>query len=519
MYSENEKILLAIKKRAKQVFEIEGEKYVEESSLTGLLNYLTRFGAQGRFKLWVIITGVYPTKFEFQAFESSILVEGGSSAIEHLIRERLKEVLTATLMLEINLVSSQANFFDITHTSEAPYITGIQRVVREIYRSGETYNIQGIRFNNDLRTFQRASFTSPNESDYQFWEKNQQIRELRFMLKNYHFLNRFSFGRFLIRILEQSAKKRRDHLVLQKSLSLIKQHNSNFKENLYIVGKRLTIPEIPASLDHIYVYEGLINVELINLQIILYDFIPFFHAWTVHPGNRGHLNSYIRIVLLANRVICISKLVFEQATLILQAFSLERSEWRNRTLNISYKGLPAGIEPLQNNEFIKDPQLVVMAGSIEPRKNNLLFFDALELLNQRGIYIKARLLGGSGWSNDYILERLTKLQNRGVDISLVNPTDSEMREWIGKAQILLQLSEAEGFGLPVAEALALGTKVIVSNIRPLNEWNNSRVEITSLGQPEELAQKIIVALNNPEKNGIAILADETWDSWADMLFK
>jgi glycosyltransferase involved in cell wall biosynthesis len=42
---------------------------------------------------------------------------------------------------------------------------------------------------------------------------------------------------------------------------------------------------------------------------------------------------------------------------------------------------------------------------------------------------------------------------------------------------LLQIYEAEGFGLAIAEALALGTKVIVSSIRPLYEWKSSRGSI------------------------------------------
>ena len=93
-----------------------------------------------------------------------------------------------------------------------------------------------------------------------------------------------------------------------------------------------------------------------------------------------------------------------------------------------------------------------------------------------------------------------------------------MRKLIAEAQVLLQISEAEGFGLPIAEALALGTKVIVSNIRPLNEWKNSRVSIIELGDIEQLKTELSQILNNPEKEGQLSGEEITWNDWHSLLY-
>ena len=94
-----------------------------------------------------------------------------------------------------------------------------------------------------------------------------------------------------------------------------------------------------------------------------------------------------------------------------------------------------------------------------------------------------------------------------------------MRKLIAESQLLLQISEAEGFGLPIAEALALGTKVVVSNIRPLSEWKDDRVSVVQLGDIEQLKNKISYVLRNPESEGQLSTQEITWDDWQRLLFR
>jgi glycosyltransferase involved in cell wall biosynthesis len=298
-------------------------------------------------------------------------------------------------------------------------------------------------------------------------------------------------------------------LLLKKSVQI---------QNVLILNTRITIPEIPSS-EQIHHYESILENSVVPVQIILYDFIPLFHAWTVHPNNRGNLNLYLRLVLLADRVISISELVQEQATLITQAFKLERPEWRNRKQNFVVMPLPSGLAPATFEEFHKDPLLVVMAGSLEPRKNHLQFLDALEIIGNQNIPVRAEILGSAGWENDRILDRIHNLQAKGIDINrLGNLSDSEMRERIGKAQVLLQISEAEGFGLPIAEALAHGTRVLVSEIRPLKEWAGARVQIVKLHDASGLAEELLKILESPETSTRFIHSTTSWKDCAELLY-
>jgi alpha-1,2-rhamnosyltransferase len=289
--------------------------------------------------------------------------------------------------------------------------------------------------------------------------------------------------------------------------------------NLLVLDSKLTIPEVPSSSRQIYIYESILENSIIPVQVILYDFIPFFHAWTVPENYRGHFNAYIRLVLLASRVISISSLVQDQAKLITQAFRLERREWSSREQDFGYLELPSGLKPIIDGEFKKQNNLVVMAGSLEPRKNHLQFLSALEILAQEGFKVEAKILGSSGWRNEHILNKIHHLQTMGIDIErLGNLSDGEMRELIAEAQVLLQISEAEGFGLPIAEALALGTKVIVSDIRPLNEWNEKRVSLVALGEIKQLKAELEKVLKEPESKGPTFPQKVRWTDWHQLLF-
>jgi glycosyltransferase involved in cell wall biosynthesis len=75
------------------------------------------------------------------------------------------------------------------------------------------------------------------------------------------------------------------------------------------------------------------------------------------------------------------------------------------------------------------------------------------------------LVGRRGWENEAVIDHL---QRSKAVIQLVHEvsdlSDRELSRLVGGAAALLSPSLAEGFDLPVVEALALRTPVIASNI-------------------------------------------------------
>jgi glycosyltransferase involved in cell wall biosynthesis len=109
-------------------------------------------------------------------------------------------------------------------------------------------------------------------------------------------------------------------------------------------------------------------------------------------------------------------------------------------------------------------------GTLEPRKNLVRLIEAYGRLRaEYGIGEKLVIAGGRGWLYDAILE---KVQTLGLGSEVILPgyvADEERALWYHAASAFVYPSLYEGFGLPVAEALACGTPVVTSNVSSLPE--------------------------------------------------
>jgi glycosyltransferase involved in cell wall biosynthesis len=507
----------SIANRARFILENSGKKPGADKIWFDLIQEVA-MQANGIFYTWLALTGCYPDKFELKEFATQVTINELPQAVQNVLTNRSKATESARNIVAVELESPKHNHLvDVTHTYFAPFLTGIQRVVFGIAEGPE--NISTFVWVGDSGIIQEKNIRKVDESEKTANVLGWRIRLVNFLHTQVPKLDKSRIGTQLRIICLPLARTLKRSLVAREVDRQVKSSPGQKWTNLLILNASMTIPEIPGSLRHIYIYESILENEIVPVQIILYDFIPFFHAWTVHFGNRGHLNSYIRLVLLATRIISISSLVHEQAKLITQAFRLERSEWGKRKQIFDYLALPSGLKPATIGEFQKQENLIVMAGSLEPRKNHLQFLSAIELLAKEGVRVKARILGSAGWENNHIIDKIQNLQSMGIDVErLGNLTDSGMRELISEAQVLLQISEAEGFGLPIAEALALGTKVIVSDIRPLNEWKHPRVSHVQIGNSEQLKIELANVLKNPEKEGVISPEVITWNDWHQLLF-
>jgi hypothetical protein len=80
------------------------------------------------------------------------------------------------------------------------------------------------------------------------------------------------------------------------------------------------------------------------------------------------------------------------------------------------------------------------------------------------------VIGQRGWECENVVDLLERCQQlQGIVIEHSRCTDAELVTWLHHAQALLFASFAEGYGLPVAEALSLGVPVIASELPVFRE--------------------------------------------------
>jgi glycosyltransferase involved in cell wall biosynthesis len=115
-------------------------------------------------------------------------------------------------------------------------------------------------------------------------------------------------------------------------------------------------------------------------------------------------------------------------------------------------------------------------GTIEPRKNHLLLLHLWRRLVAVHGDAAPRLLivGQRGWENENVLDLLDRCPAlRGHVEELGSVSDARLSGLMRGARALVMPSFAEGFGLPVAEALAHGTPVLCSDLPALREAGGS----------------------------------------------
>ena len=130
-------------------------------------------------------------------------------------------------------------------------------------------------------------------------------------------------------------------------------------------------------------------------------------------------------------------------------------------------GGPIGERPLAS----KKPYFVVL-GTIEPRKNHLMLLHAwqrmITLYGDSSPHLV--VIGQKGWEAENVEDLLQRSKLlRGHITVLRQCTDVALRTWLHHASALLFPSFAEGYGMPVVEALAAGLPVIASDLPVLRQ--------------------------------------------------
>lgn len=211
----------------------------------------------------------------------------------------------------------------------------------------------------------------------------------------------------------------------------------------------------PATIDRLKKRFGALFVPLVH------DLIPIEYPEYQRPNQAEiHGRRIDTVINLSDAVI-----VNSQATADILAPRMAKAG-RNTLILASHLGFDLPEKRTLQPFGIPRPYFICI-GTIEPRKNHLLLLKlwrrlALELGDAAPHLV---IVGRRGWEIENVidmLERSPGLAGKVHEFSAI--TDSEVCGLIRSAQALLFASFAEGFGLPVIEALALGTPVLCSDI-------------------------------------------------------
>lgn len=200
---------------------------------------------------------------------------------------------------------------------------------------------------------------------------------------------------------------------------------------------------------------------------MVHDLIPITHHEYCRAGERErHMQRMDTVLDTAAGVVTNSQATLDE----LARYALQRGKpmppAQCARLAPGLPRLAPGPRP------IVEPYFVVL-GTIELRKNHWMLLQVWRRLVERlGPEAAPRLvvIGQRGWECENVIDLLERCEPlRGVVIEQASCTDADLTTWLHHAQALLFPSFVEGYGLPLVEALMLGTPVIASDLPVFRE--------------------------------------------------
>jgi glycosyltransferase involved in cell wall biosynthesis len=169
---------------------------------------------------------------------------------------------------------------------------------------------------------------------------------------------------------------------------------------------------------------------------------------------------------------------------------------------------------------VREPYLLHV-GTIEPRKDVPSLLAAFDRLAGADADLSLVLAGTEGWGTAAVDMALAGLVHADRVVRLGYVDDAALPPLMRRACVVAYPSLAEGFGLPVLEALACGSPLVTTSGTVMAEVVGGAALLAPPGDEASLAEAIRTARDGgPEAarrrlTGLALAAAHSWDRCAD----
>lgn len=202
-----------------------------------------------------------------------------------------------------------------------------------------------------------------------------------------------------------------------------------------------------------------------TVSVIGYDCIPVISPELIHPGLPDRFVRYLTVMKHVHTIAGISA----SAATEFEGFARMVSAQGMTPPRVTECVLPVEVPPARGPRPVTELPLVMAVGSFEPRKNQVAVLHAAERLWREGLRFEILFVGGGGYPTEFD-DLCRRLAHEGRPITVRTAVaDDELWQSYRAARFTVFVSLHEGFGLPVAESLALGTPALTTNFGSTSE--------------------------------------------------
>ncbi len=240
-----------------------------------------------------------------------------------------------------------------------------------------------------------------------------------------------------------------------------------------------------------------LGLKKARLLYTLYDLSFLIHPkWTTEQNRTGCFKGVFNASIYADFIISISHYSRRHFLEVFPHYPPDRIV----VVHPASRFLEAtDIAPPPKASFLKKDQFWLSVGVLEPRKNhNGLLKAFAQYKADHGKTFPLILAGGEGWLMEDF-KKIIKDLNLQQDVILLGYVDDGTLQWLYQnCFAFLYPSFFEGFGLPVLEAMSLGTPVIASNAASLTEIVEQAGVLIDPKSEKEMLQAMNYIGDSPE---------------------
>lgn len=239
--------------------------------------------------------------------------------------------------------------------------------------------------------------------------------------------------------------------------------------------------------------------------VTIHDLIPLKFPKFFPPGVRGAIKWQIQKMALKNT-----------SAIITDSFSSEEDVIKftgvnEEKIHVIYLGVGEEFKVIKSRETLDSlrrklklpEEFILHVGDVNHNKNIPGIIEAFKVVSKSNPLFHLVLVGNGFVTPSKELSEVVQLiKVLGIENKVYRLDHITINELVGLynlAKVYVQASFAEGFGLPVLEAMACGCPVIASNASSLPELVDNAGTFVNPSNHREIAHKIIVLFQDKEK--------------------
>jgi len=202
---------------------------------------------------------------------------------------------------------------------------------------------------------------------------------------------------------------------------------------------------------------------------------------------------------------------------------------RPERITIAYPGYDQSKFKIENREtkiekikkkYKINGRYLLFLSTLKPSKNIEGLLEAFKLLKKKDLSLV--IAGRKGWLFEKIFEKVKELALKDKVVFTDFVEEEDLASLMAGAEVFVLPSFWEGFGIPVLEAMAVGTPVVASRVGSLPEIVNGAGILVDPYKKESIANGIKEALNKKEelvKKGLEQSRQFNWLDCAEKVIK